>query len=216
MRKEIIMMITDNKKPGWSFYPGWVVLHIATVIMAWYIAWAIISLIENFVGGRIQVNGQPRITADFLFLYVLFPVIGLLTGFLQYTLLRRYLPRMAGWIPATFLGWCLPFVLGFIITRVLTPGNSTLWIMGGLLVIGASIALPQWWMLRQRIQHASWWILAYGVGWCMIGLLNLVTSEPFAVLLAIGLMPTIASGIACWLLLDWYPQHELKASVPSY
>jgi hypothetical protein len=29
-------------------------------------------------------------------------------------------------------------------------------------------------------------------------------------------MPTIASGIACWLLLDWYPQHELKASVPSY
>ena len=208
-------MIANNEKPHWLFYLGWVALNVIAVLMAWYIAWALISQITKIVGGTIHVGGQSRITEDFLFLYVLFPIIGLLTGILQYILLRRYLPRMAWWIAATFLGWLMPFATGFFILSVLAQKNDTFSIMLGMLLIGATVAVPQWWLLRQRVRYAFWWILAYGFGWWMTGLLNLVTSEPFPVLLAIALMPAIATGIACWLLLDWLPEHQLRGSLLS-
>ena len=209
------MMIANNEKPRWFFYLGWVVLNIIAVVMAWYIAWALISLVTNIVGDTIQVGGQFRITEDFLFLYVLLPIIGLFTGIIQYTLLRRHLPRMAWWIAATLLGWLMPFVTGYFIIAIFAQKNDTFSIMLGMLLIGATIALPQWWMLRQRVHHASWWILAYGFSWWMMGLLNFVTSEPFIVLLAIALIPTRVTGFACWLLLDWLPNHELSSRTPS-
>ena len=130
-------------------------------------------------------------------------------------LLRRYLPRMIGWIPATLLGWLMPFVTGFLILNVLGLQNDTFSLMLGLLLIGAMVALPQWLLLRQHVRHAFWWILAVGLGWGLVGLLNLVTSDPLPVLLAIGLLPAIATGIVCWLLLDWYPKHRLMSSIPN-
>ena len=210
------MMVSNNERPHWFFYLGWVVLNVIAVVIAWYIAWALISQITKFVGGTIQVGGQSRFTEDFLFLYVLFPIIGLLTGIFQYTLLRRYLSHMAWWIAATLLGWLMPFVTGYFIIAIFAQKNDTFFIMLGMLLIGTTIVVPQWWILRQRVRYASWWILANGFGWCITGLLNLVTSEPFPVLFAIALMPAIATGIACWLLLDWLPKHELKSSTPSY
>jgi hypothetical protein len=209
-------MIANNEKPRWFFYLGWVALNVIAVITSWYIAWALLSQITKIVGGKIQVGGQSHITEDFLLVYVLFPIIGLLTGIFQYILLRRYLPHMAWWIAATFLGWLMPFVTGFFIIAVLAQKNDTFSVMLGMLLIGATMALPQWWMLRHRVRHASWWLLAYGLGWCLVGLLNLVTAEPIPVLLTIALMPAITTGIACWLLLDWLPKYELKGSTSSY
>jgi len=216
MRKEHISMIANNEKPRWFFYLGWVALNVIAVITAWYIAWALMSQITKIFGGTIQVDGQSHITEDFLLVYVLFPIIGLLTGVFQYTLLRQYLPHMAWWIAATFLGWLMPFVTGFFIIALLAQKNDTFSLMLGMLLIGATMALPQWWMLRQRVRHASWWLVACGLGWCLVGLLNLVTAEPLPVLLAIALMPAITTSIACWLLLDWLPKYELKSSISSY
>jgi hypothetical protein len=208
-------MITNSEKPRWSFYLGWVALNIIAVVAAWFIAWALISLITQIVGDTIEVAGQSRIIEDSLYMVLLFPIIGLLIGIFQYILLRRYLPRLTGWIPATFLGWLMPFVTGFFIVTVLGMKNDTLSIMLGLLLIGASVALPQWWLLRQRVRYAFWWILACGLGWSLAGLLNNVTSNPLPVLIAIALLPAIATGIACWLLLDWYPRQQLQSSVPA-
>ena len=205
-------MIITNEKPPWFFYFGWVVLNVIAIIMAWYISWAVISQVTEIVGDTIQVNGESRITEDFLLVYVLFPLIGLLSGIFQYILLRRYLPHMGWWIAATLVGWLMPFI----ITAFLVPSASIVSILLGTLVIGAMMVLPQWWMLRKRVHHPSVWLLAWGVGWGLVGLLNLVTSEPIPVLLAIALMPAITSGIACWLLLDWLPKYELKSSISSY
>lgn len=120
------MMVSNNEKPHWFFYLGWVVLNVIAVV----IAWALISQITKIVGGTIQVGGQSRITEDFLFLYVLFPIIGLLIGVFQYTLLRQYLPYMAWWIAATLLGWLIPFVTGYFIIAILAQKNDTLDIIG--------------------------------------------------------------------------------------
>jgi hypothetical protein len=210
------MMMAKNETPRWSFYLGWVVVNFLAVVAAGLIALALIILITQIIGDTIQVAGQSRITEDFLFMYVLFPVIGLLVGFLQYLLLRRYLPRMTGWIPATFLGWLMPFITGYLIVTVLGFDNDTFSLSLGLLMIGASVALPQWLLLRQRVRYAFWWILASGLAWGLVGLLNPVTSEPLPVLLAIALLPAIATGIAFWLLLDWYPKNRLQSSLPGY
>lgn len=202
-------MNVKKNKPRRFFDLEWIVLNAITVVMAWYVAWALISLIENVIGDTIKLGGKTRITEDFLLLYVLFPTMGLFTGIIQSFLLRRYLPRLERWITATFLGWLLPFVVGFIVTRFFVPGNNTVWIVLGMLLIGSIIALPQWWLLRQQVLHASWWVIAYGIGWGMVGLLNLVTTEPFPVLIGIAVVPSIATSIACWQLLGGLPKHDL-------
>jgi hypothetical protein len=200
-RKET-MMIIANEKPGWFFYLEWVALNVIAVIMAWYITWAIMSLVTE--------------TDDSLLLYLLFPIIGLLTGVLQYILLRRYLPHMGWWIAATFLGWLMPFVIGFIFSRLFIPGSSTVRIVLGMIVLGTTVALPQWWLLRKRVQHAWWWVLVFGLAWGMVGLYDLVTlSELFPVLLGFAVVPAIATSIACWLLLDRLPNHELSSRTSS-
>ena len=204
-----------NQKPGPLYYLGWIILNAATVILGWYVAWGLVSLIETVVGGTIQVGGETRITEDYLLMYILFPVVGLLSGTLQYLLLRRYLPRLAGWIPATFLGWLLPFVIGFLATRLFIPGNSTAWIVLGLFVFGTVIALPQWWVLRKRVKQAGWWVPYFGFGWGMVGFLNTFTSEPLPVILGFAVFPALTTGIACWMLLDRLPEQESSSRIPS-
>jgi hypothetical protein len=200
-------MIANREKPRWSFYPEWVLLNALAVVVAAVIAWNLVSLITNIVGGTIQVNGQRRITEDFLLAYVSFPTIGLLTGLIQYALLHRYIPRLRWWIAATVLGWLLPFIVGLILTPIINSSRNTglMWSIIGMPLMGATIGLPQWWILRTEVSRAYWWILAHVFGWWLIGLLNLLTSEPYAVLLAIALIPASATGIACWLLLGQLP-----------
>ena len=215
LRKETMMGIA-NEKPRWFFYFGWVALNVIAVIMAWYITWAIISQITEIVGDTIQVGGQTRIVEDYLTLFVLLPTNGLLTGILQYILLRRYLPNMIGWIAATFLGWLIPFVIGFIFSSLLVTGSGTPQIMFGLLILGVSVALPQWWMLRKRVQHAGWWVLVLGLGWGMVGSLDFLNvTSLFPVLLGIAFIPAITTSIACWLLLDRFPNRELSIRTSS-
>ena len=200
------MEVADNRKPKWFFYPGWVVLSGITIPIAWTIAWALISQVEKVVGGTIQVGGQTRITEDFLLSYILFPVIGLLTGFLQYLLLRRYLPRMVWWITATGLGWLLPLL----IIRLSPPLNvSSTWfevlVIG---LMGGTIGLPQWLVLRQHVHHAAWWILASVLGWGMVRLVAGKTISSPLDILALGLLPPTAASIAWWLLLDRLSQRK--------
>jgi hypothetical protein len=201
-RKET-MMIIANEKPGWFFYLGWVALNAIAVIMAGYITLAIMPLVTE--------RGEGT-----HFLDLLFPIIGLLTGIFQYILLRRYLPHMGWWIAATFLGWLMPFVIGFIFSRLFIPGSSTVRIVLGMIVLGTTVALPQWWLLRKRVQHAWWWVLVFGLAWGMVGLYDLLTlSELYPVLLGFAIVPAIATSIACWLLLDRLPNHELSSRTSS-
>jgi len=201
-RKET-MMIIANEKPGWFFYLGWVALNAIAVIMAWYITWAIMPLVTE--------RGEGTRLLD-----LLFPIIGLLTGILQYILLRRYLPHMGWWIAATFLGWLMPFVWFFIFSRVIIPGSSTVRIVLGMIVLGTTVALPQWWLLRKRVQHAWWWVLVFGLAWGMVGLYDLFSpSDLFPVLLGFAVVLAIATSIACWLFLDRFPNHVLSSRTSS-
>lgn len=205
------MRIANYKKSHLFFYLEWVVLNAISAAVAVIVALALLSLIVGVIGDTIQAAGQTHITEDFLLFYVVCPIIGLFTGILQYALLRRYLPHMAWWIAATLMGWLMPFIVGFVFSAIIPHGldPATLWEVLGVALLGMAIALPQWWMLRKRVHHAAGWILANGIGWGMVGLLNHLSSEPYAVLSSIALIPAIATGIVCLLLIT-LPKTEIE------
>jgi hypothetical protein len=196
-------MVSDNRKPKWFFYLEWVILSVISILIAWNIAWAIMFQIEKTVGGTIRVGGQTHITEDFLFFYVFLPVLGLVSGLLQYFLLRGYLPRMAWWVAATVLGWLLFPVVGGISTLFSVTASPAL----AIVVIAGAIA-PQWILLRRRVRHAGIWVLAFILGWGVAFLLTDGTISSQLEVLAVVLLPPIAASIAWWLLLDKLTQRN--------
>ena len=205
-------MITDNRKPEWYFYPGWIVLSVISFLVAWAICWALISQVEKIVGDTMLVRGQTHITEDFLFTYMYFPVLGLLTGFLQYLLLRRYLLRMGWWIATTALGWSLAFIGGSLLYRAsytTLDVNSMGFVALRIVLVGGAIGLAQWLVLRQCVQHAAWWILANVLGW---GIAALVAGATY--LLALSIIPAIATSVVLWLLLDQLPHKDKGRNAP--
>ncbi len=210
------MMLTDNRKPPWSFYLEWVMLTAISIPVAWAITWVILSRIVQVVGGTILVGGVRHITEDYIAGYIFMPLLGLLIGVVQYALLRGYLPRMAAWIAATVLGWVLPLSLLYLSSTGLLPAPSLDPISSGAVafaIIGASIGLCQWFVLRRRIPRAALWILISIVGWCVAGIaVGEVISSQLDVIV-IALLPPIASSIAWWLLLDKLPPEKGNGAV---
>jgi hypothetical protein len=197
------MMMTSNKRPRWFFYPAWVASSAISIPIAGAIAWVLVSLVEKVVGGMIQVGEYTRITEDYLSSYILLLVLGLLAGFLQYLLLRRHLPRMGWWIAATTLGLLLGLVGGRLLFSTLYSTFDSMW--SGILltgVTGGSMGLVQWLVLRRRVRHAAWWILANVLGWGIVGW-GAETLSNQMVVQAVGilLVPGIATSMALWLLL---------------
>lgn len=205
------MAAANYRKPEWTFYAGWVVMSTLSIPIAWFICWAIISWIKQVLGATIQVEGQTRITEDLLFGFVYLPVLGLLSGLLQYLLLRRYLPRMVWWIAATAAGWLLLLVALGLFYRALSPAFDAraAWYLPLVVVlIGGCVALPQWLLLRRRVRHAVSWILASVLGWVVAILVAGETISSPEDVLAVALLPPAAACIAWWLCLDKLPRRE--------
>ncbi len=205
------MMLTNYRKSDWLFYLGWIAAGAISIPIAWNIAWAIISQITRIVGDTIVVDGQKHITEDFIFMYVLVPLLGLVMGTLQYFVLRRYVPRVAWWAGVTALGWVLPMSLLYLFRAGLFPGLGLDPVWSGAIafsVIGASIGLCQWWVLRGRVHHAAWWVLFSIVGWGIAGAVSGENISSYSDVVALALVPPIVASLAWWLLLDKLPSGE--------
>jgi len=211
-QKGLRMMKIDNRKLEWHLYPGWIVLSAISMPIAFAIYWALIPLITEAVGSTIQVGGQSRITEDFLLPYILCPVLGLVTGLLQYLLLRRHLRRMGWWIAATTLGWSLGLIGDGALYRMAYGALGVSAIGLGTLMAalaGGAMGLPQWLVLRRRVHHAAWWIPASVLGWGVVGWGQAALPHPMGIpTVGILLVPGIATGVALWLLLNQLPQRE--------
>ena len=205
-------MITENiRKPAWFFYPAWVGLSGISILAAWFVSLAILSQITQVVGGRIQVGGHSHITEDFLFGYVFVPLLGLLTGLLQYLILWNLSPRMKWWIVATLLGWLLFAVVLFLLSLFVSFSNAPSPAFAGLL-IGGAIGLSQWFVLRQWVHRAALWIPINALGWAMALLLTDGAISSNQDVLAVVFLPPFITSVGWWLLLDKLPQRE---SVPG-
>lgn len=201
LTKREIPMTTIPKKPGWSFYPSWVVLTTLSIPLAFGIILLIIPQIVKVVGDTIVVNGRTRITEDWIGMILFIPVMGLVSGLLQYLMLRRYLPRMGWWVVATALAWPLAAVGLYFMSLFHLDTNDYWFGLLVTLVIGGAIGLMQWLVLRQHVPHSGWWVPATVVGWLAVGLATGNRSGgPLNVWYVIAL-PAIIAAITLGLLL---------------
>ncbi len=200
-------MVSQPEKPSRLFYPGWVVVSAAAVGAGGWIAWRMMALVVQLVGDTLVVDGQRHITEDYLFLYILLPVIGLASGTAQALWLKGALPRLKGWALATLVSWLLPFGVGAIISTLLKlpveikPG----WVIASFVLAGAFFGLPQWLLLRRQVQQPWLWLAAMAAGWGLVRVFAYLNSEPWVMLTSVALLPALTTALAWWLMLDWLP-----------
>ena len=200
-------MITNDGEPRWSFYAAWILLTSLSIPIAFLLTLIVLRIITLVVGDIIYVNGVRHITEDYLWIYPFIPIVGLLTGGLQYRLLRRYLPRMGGWVLATAGGWLLGVLL------IALPGresliNEFLGMSLVFLLMGLAIGVGQWLLLRERLAHAGWWIAANLAGWGLLGLIRADNTLDQFSLFLIGLFPACVTALVLALLLKRVQQIE--------
>lgn len=198
----IEILPANLKKPERSFYLGWIVLTSLSVPIAYFFTIIILKIITNIVGDYVVVNGVRHITEDYLAMYALVPSISILTGVVQYALLRRYLPRVGWWVLVTVAGWflgvlliALPGWLGW----TDAPLNNLDLI---LLVMGLAIGITQWLLLRRRLALAGWWIAANVLGWGLLGLITPGNSLDQYGLFSLGFLPACATAATLALLMS--------------
>lgn len=153
------------ERPGWRLFVAWTV---ATILgfTASFLAGAVISNLvsdsffhyspEDSLYRALSVGGTSAIA-------------GLIIGFAQWIVLRKWLPNMLTWIPATGLGWAalgaasvyLEAKLGdsFYSSILLASFWDSLKAAAG----GLSVGLCQWVVLRPRIRRAAVWPVASGL-----------------------------------------------------
>ena len=207
-------MIANHEKPRWSFYLLWILLTLVCVPIAFVLDLAILRLVILFVGDYVYVDGVRHITEDYLAMYPFIPIVGLLTGALQYGLLRRYLPRMGWWVAATTGGWLLGVFL------ILIPGwlhwTNSLFSLNlaldlGFIVMGSSIGVGQWLLLRRRLPRAGWWIAANGAGWGLLALIVDGKSIDQYGLFTLGFFPASVTALMLALLMNQVQRTEPQA-----
>jgi hypothetical protein len=202
-------LMATIKKPDWSFYPIWIILSALCVPIAFILSLIILFTIESFVGGFIYVDGVRHVTQDYLGVYTFIPIVSLLMGVLQYGLLRRYLPRMGWWVLATPGGWLLGVLLILIFGWLNFWTDETWDIDLAFIVLGLSIGVGQWLLLRRRLPRAGWWIGANVMGWVLLGL---ITGESFGQfgLLLLGILPACVTAALLALLMNQAQPPEPK------
>jgi hypothetical protein len=117
--------------------------------------------------------------------------IGVALGILQWLVLQHRIQNAWRWIPATFLGW----VLGS--TLILAAPSQGVDFFAGM-ILGITIGVAQWLILRREVHWAGWWIVINVVAWTT-GMALLPG------LLSTGAMAGALTGIALELLLR-YPK----------
>ncbi len=195
-----------KSKPDWYFYIAWILWTTFCIPIAYFIIMVILMIITLLIGDYIYVNGVRHITEDYLAVYFLAPVMGLVTGAVQYGLLRRILPRMGWWVLATAGGWLLgmSLIAAFIRLQWMVSAQLDL----TFILVALSIGLAQWLVLRRRLPRAGWWILASLLGWGLVALANRGNSIDQYGLLVLGFFPGCATAAALFLLMRQVQQGE--------
>ncbi len=127
--------------------------------------------------------------------------VGLGVGLAQWFVLRRLGPGAIWWTLGSAAGWIagwLVIVSGFL----LPPGVTGLTSVVGGLVLGTSIGLGQWLVLRRLVYGAGWWVFASAVAWT-IGLTGVLGNT------IVGALVGILTGFMLDFLLR-NPRVELK------
>jgi hypothetical protein len=132
---------------GGRFFAGWVLSHIA--------AWAVLGLL--LFGFEIGPDSLPGVLMGST-------IAGLVLGLVQWPHLQQHLIGARWWPLASVLGALAGALVGAGVGLLL---QSLEWMASAATVVVATTVLgaAQWWVLRQQVARAGWWIVANALGW---------------------------------------------------
>ncbi|MEA3351821.1 MAG: hypothetical protein U9Q82_14490, partial [Chloroflexota bacterium] len=106
---------------------------------------------------------------------------GLAVGLLQGLILRPMIARTGWWVVASSVGWIVGWGLIIAIPLQLESINGA--------ILGATMGVAQWFVLRKKIPQAGWWIIISTLAWTL-GLAQIMGEA------LVGTVVGIVSGIA--------------------
>ncbi len=196
--------------PGWRFALLWILATFVGALIGPVLSFPVNLALVALLGVTAPVPGTAIqhaliLTADSMGATMLFVGLGMGVG--QWLLLRRYIQRAAGWIPATGLAMLVQGLFRWSLPPDTPPG----WI--GPLTIPAgviSLAVCQWFALRGRVPHAGWWAVLCLTAWVptlVLAIADIYLQFPSETLLALVLIAiftilpfAVAAGGMAWLL----------------
>ena len=188
-------MNAENTVAGWKLWLSWNLGTFLALVIG-------LALLIFAVGTAIN-NAPPAV-----FGIVIGLIFGAGLGVAQWLVLRKRLNNMDLWAPITIGIWMVFWSLNF--AGLFGEGNGVTGklvegiIHGGLL--GTLTGTGQWFVLRSKVQKASWWILISAVSWA-IGASTGDTTQaivqsdiPLELIIAIVLSSALAGAGMVWLL----------------
>lgn len=162
-----------------SFLSKWILAH----LLAWLVGLRG-GIALAFGGGRRDLFDE-----DHFFVFAILIGIGATISVSRGLVVRRKLPSAKRWVLATWLSY-LPAIGVVAIMNGLGLANVRPWSDAVMLaLIGASVALPQWWLVRERYPDAAVWTPASITGFlCFLWL----TKHPSSSISEFVLLATLA------------------------
>jgi hypothetical protein len=188
-------MKTQNKTTGWRLWFSWFLGSFLALIVG-------LALLIFGVGEAIN-NASPAV-----FGIVIGAIFGTGLGIAQWLVLRKRVEGLGLWAPITVGAWVIFWSLNFAglfgegqgVTGKLIEG------LGHGAILGALTGAGQWFVLRLKVEKASWWILISALSWA-IGASTGDTTQvilqsdiPLDLILAILLASTLTGMGMVWLL----------------
>jgi hypothetical protein len=180
MRHEQVRLTSTERNLGLQW--------VAANIVGWVVGFAVCEALKTIVT-TVFVDGL---------------VIGTAIGFAQWLVLRRGISSVGWWVGFSIIG----FGLGKALSEAVAPATPTVLDYGlSGAVIGASVGLAQWLVLRQHVSAAGWWvpatILAWVAGWSLIGLAEKSAGLPTLGVYLVGAIGAAGAGIVTGAALLW-------------
>lgn len=118
------------------------------------IGFAITELLVCLILWRLNINRYELrfVESNPLPESLFFASAGLLTGFLQWPLLRRHFLRSILWVPASAFGWGICIIITYFAGMVMKGGLSILTFIFGALLYGLITGGTLMWVFRERIR----------------------------------------------------------------
>ena len=194
--------------PKWPWVAGWTLLSGVMLPLAWFLM-APLSLFFLLLLDLLPGPVTEQTAAGMLGFVT---ALGLLTGFMQWRLLRPHLPGAGWWVPLTLAGWLVAGMLALLTSRLIDLGR--LGPGAVLVVIGGCVGLAQWLLLRRLLPHSGWWVL---VSLLATGIVLLAGKaiESITEFLAFLILPYLLTGTCLWLLLQRAPTRAPLVEAPA-
>jgi hypothetical protein len=188
-------MNAENTVAGWKLWLSWNLGAFLALVIG-------LALLIFAVGEAI--NSAPPL----VFGVAIGAIFGAGLGISQWLVLRKKMEGIGLWAPITIGLWVIFWALNFAglfgegegVSGKLVEGI----VHGGLL--GALTGMGQWFVVRSKVQQASWWILISAVSWAIGASTGdtvqaiLQTDIPLELIIAILLSSALTGAGMVWLL----------------